>query len=157
MATLYDILNAKRVALIGSGQENDIVLADPETSPQHCQITKIDDERFLIVDLNSASGTFVNNKKIDKEFISDADFITVGNNILQIRKKTTEPIAPKPAQAELHHITEAVPSSSIATENRRSDSFSGATNRPTEADRHKSKISVYFMSAPEDETICQAI
>jgi pSer/pThr/pTyr-binding forkhead associated (FHA) protein len=78
MSTILDILNSKYTVFVGSGTENDVRFTDPETSPRHCQISKVGDNNFLIADLGSATGTFVNNKKIEKEFITEADFITVG-------------------------------------------------------------------------------
>src|SRR6266498_3133097 len=128
MPTLYEILNAKHIALIGSSLENDVVLNDPETSPRHCQISKIEDGKYLIVDLNSGTGTYVNNRKIEKEFITDTDFITVGNNIFQVRKKMNESMG---SYAPPHEAEPKIES--------------------------KKKITVYFLSAPEDENTCKAI
>src|SRR5436190_18265535 len=87
MSTILDVLNSRYTVFVGSGTENDVQFTDPETSPRHCQISKIGDNNFLIADLGSATGTFVNNKKIEKEFITEADFITVGGNIFQLTKK----------------------------------------------------------------------
>ena len=100
MSTILDILGAKYTVFVGSASENDVIFSDAETSPRHCQISKVGDNNFLIVDLNSANGTFVNNKKIEKEFISEADFITVGGNIFQLTKKIAAPVSPMNTQAK---------------------------------------------------------
>src|SRR6266496_4958931 len=163
MPTLYEILNAKHIALIGSSPENDVVLNDPETSPRHCQISKIEDGKYLIVDLNSVTGTYVNNKKIDKEFITDTDFITVGNNIFQVRKKMSEPTV------KIVEQKATVASPELVTSSQQTPSFNATASVLNETDssytppyqteskiESKKKITVYFLSAPEDENICKA-
>src|SRR6266487_2414944 len=164
MPTLYEILNAKHVALIGSSRENDLVLDDPETSPRHCQISKIEDGKYLIVDLNSVTGTYVNNKKIGKEFITDADFITVGNNIFQIRKKINEPVIKIVPRAEPVKSPQPVEQPSFAEQNISASTVVNeqpagiSTPYSTDGERkEKNKISVYFLSAPEDENTSKAI
>jgi len=164
MPSLYEILNAKYIALIGSSPENDIVFSDPETSQRHCQISKIEDGKYLIVDLNSATGTYVNNKKIGKEFITDADFITVGNNIFQIRKKINEPVIKIVPRAEPVKSPQPVEQPSFAEQNISASTVVNeqpagiSTPYSTDGERkEKNKISVYFLSAPEDENTCKAI
>lgn len=148
MSTILDILAAKYTVFVGSASENDVVFNDAETSPRHCQISKVGDNNFLIVDLNSANGTFVNNKKIEKEFISEADFITVGGNIFQLTKKISLPVSTmnplaKPAENTPAPVAEFSASAPVKEE------------QPT--GNKKSKISVYFLSAPEDEATSRAI
>ncbi len=150
MSTILDILNSKYTVFIGRAAENDVVFTDEETSPRHCQLSKVGDNNFLIVDLGSATGTFVNNKKIDKEFITEADFITVGGNIFQLSKKVTVPAIPvTPIQTGPTHSTSADPVSPInePAQEKKEPSATGA----------KSRISVYFLAAAEDENICRAI
>src|SRR5215831_7800613 len=168
MPSLHDILNTKHVALIGSSPENDVVFNDAETSPRHCQITKIEDGKYLIVDLNSSTGTYVNNRKVDKEFISDIDFIAVGNNIFQVRKKIAEPSVtvipqPEPFKAVRPEPVTQQPSFStpvtdipVSRPAEPARSYT-TTTTPTDGVKQKTKITVYFLSAPEDENMCNAI
>jgi len=146
MSTILDILNSRYTVFVGSGTENEVRFTDPETSPRHCQISKIGDNNFLIADLGSVTGTFVNNKKIEKEFITEADFITVGGNIFQLTKK----ISPSTSQTSqtTTQPTEPSYSSSIPKEPPREEKTASST---------RTKISVYFLSAPEDEKTCLAI
>jgi hypothetical protein len=60
----YRILG-KRV-LIGSGGDADFALLDPNISRRHAVITK-KHSRYILTDLKSANGTFVNRKKIPPE------------------------------------------------------------------------------------------
>src|SRR4051794_24083592 len=87
MFNLYEMLNTKESIFIGSSSENDIVFDDPQTSSRHCQISKVEPGVYLIIDLNSAAGTYINNERIRTGFASEADLIKVGDNVFQIRKK----------------------------------------------------------------------
>jgi len=150
MSTILDILANKYTVFVGSSPENDVVFSDAETSPRHCQISKVGDNNFLIADLNSATGTFVNNKKIDKEFITESDFITVGANIFQLTKK----VAPT--------VSTSIPRIPAVPENKSAPPDDGPiVSSPIKdekpVDTTKSKISVYFLSAPEDENTSHAI
>ena len=69
MSTILDLLNSKYTVFVGSDAGNDVVFTEAGVSHRHCQISKVGDNNFLVADLGSATGTFVNNKKIDKEFI----------------------------------------------------------------------------------------
>ncbi|MFM9911104.1 MAG: RDD family protein [Chitinophagaceae bacterium] len=145
MPTILEILNSKYTVFVGSASENDIVFSDPDTSPRHCQLSKVGDDNYLIVDLSSATGTFVNNKKIEKEFITEADFITVGGNIFQLSKK----VVANSSDAKKETTTAPIPKP--IKEN------SDPLKQSTTAGSTKSKITVYFLSAPEDENITKAI
>jgi len=151
MSTILDILNSRYTVFVGSGAENDVRFTDPETSPRHCQISKIGDNNFLIADLGSSTGTFVNNKKIEREFITEADFITVGGNIFQLTKKVSTASGQTqagPQQTATPPPEPSFSSSSIPKDPPREEKTSSST---------RTKISVYFLSAPEDENTCLAI
>ncbi len=150
MSTILDILNSKYTVFIGSASENDVVFADEETSPRHCQISKVGDNNFLVADLGSASGTFVNNKKIDKEFITEADFIKVGGNIFQLTKKVTIPANPVTPEQPGPAPTSTANAGSYNKEQTQE-------KKESTAKESRAKISVYFLAAAEDENTCRAI
>jgi len=147
MSTILDLLNSKYTVFVGSDPGNDVVFNEAGVSPRHCQISKVSDNNFLVADLGSAAGTFVNNKKIDKEFITESDFITVGENIFQLNKKIS---APPPVTA-MPLVGQPAPSQPPP----RMEPSSIKEEKPISA--AKSKITVYFLSAPEDENTCRAI
>ena len=68
----------KRLTTIGRRLENDLVLQDPLISRDHAQIELLEKE-FLLRDLKSTSGTYVNNKKIDETPLFSGDIIMVAN------------------------------------------------------------------------------
>jgi uncharacterized RDD family membrane protein YckC len=153
MSTILDLLNSKYTVFVGSDAGNDVVFNDAGVSPRHCQISKVGDNNFLVADLGSVTGTLVNNKKIDKEFISESDFITVGENIFQLTKKISAPVTTAPA-VEQPVKTQPVSNATTAPPTH-------AETRQVKEEKPilpgKTKITVYFLSAPEDENTCRAI
>lgn len=66
---------------IGRSQENDIVIDNMAVSGKHARI--IDDEMgFIIKDLGSWNGTFIDGKPIESRRLSDGDVITIGKHVL---------------------------------------------------------------------------
>ncbi|MDI6860462.1 MAG: FHA domain-containing protein [Caldisericia bacterium] len=75
----------KKVINIGRESDNDIVLDDPKVSRQHAKM-KIEGDTFVIYDLASSNGTFVNNQKITNELLHDGDEIKIGDTIFVFKK-----------------------------------------------------------------------
>src|ERR1700757_2302139 len=69
---------------IGSAEENAIRLEGPAISPEHCRIFA-EGDRFLLMDLQSCSGTFVNGIPIKQRELSGGDEVTVGNSVFLFR------------------------------------------------------------------------
>ena len=60
-----DIVSARQSVVLGRAIECDIVIPGTHLSRKHAAISLVDDQ-LMIKDLNSANGTFVNNKKVDR-------------------------------------------------------------------------------------------
>ncbi len=71
---------------IGRKQDNDLCLEDLAVSARHARIVKIQ-EVFFLEDLGSTNGTFVNEQKIDRRQLQDADSIRFGAHRLIFREK----------------------------------------------------------------------
>lgn len=69
---------------IGRDATNEIVLADPTVSLRHAKIVQNDGE-FILYDLGSSNGTFVNSDRVVQQSLQDGDYIVVGGTILQFR------------------------------------------------------------------------
>jgi len=72
------------ITLIGRDPANEIVLADPTVSLRHARIVQSDGE-FVINDLGSSSGTFVNGDRIVHQTLQHGDHIVVGDAVLLFR------------------------------------------------------------------------
>ncbi len=78
----------KNEITIGRLAGNDIVLAKGNVSKYHSQIV-VKDGKFIVVDLKSTNGTFVNGKKIaGPQVLRPTDKIYVGDYIINV-----EPLA----------------------------------------------------------------
>ncbi len=69
---------------IGRGGHNALVLSDAGVSTAHAQIA-FDGVRFLISDLQSRNGTYVNNQRIARAFLKDRDIVVVGTTRLAVQ------------------------------------------------------------------------
>jgi len=69
----------RKTIFIGTADANDLVIAGRGVSKRHCKITTGDDGSWLIEDLGSTNGTFVNGTKVtDATPVSRQDHITLG-------------------------------------------------------------------------------
>src|SRR5205807_6721369 len=83
----------KNEVTIGRLSGNDIVLAKGNVSKYHSRIV-IKDGKFIIVDMKSTNGTYVNGKKIAApQVIRPADKIYIGDYIINVE-------APSDGEAE---------------------------------------------------------
>ena len=66
---------------IGRRKENTIVFTNPEVSSTHARIDKVGTD-YILTDLQSTNGTFVNDLKVLSHRLSHGDRISIGKNIL---------------------------------------------------------------------------
>ena len=82
--TAYQL--ASGVALhIGRGNSNDIVVPDINISRVHAQIEQMPDGNWVVTDLNSTNGVFVNDTKIHSAIVQDGDIISLGTSQLELQ------------------------------------------------------------------------
>ena len=71
----------KDLITVGRREDNDIVLADMFVSRNHAEVGK-KENRFVIKDLKSRYGTFVNGDRVAEKELSYGDEIQVGNTLI---------------------------------------------------------------------------
>lgn len=69
---------AKSVTTLGRQIGNDIVFQEEFLSRFHAEIVH-ENEKYVLVDKNSTSGTFVNGRKIDRCVLNSGDLIALAN------------------------------------------------------------------------------
>ena len=74
-------LGPKRM-LIGRVDRSDILLDDSSVSREHASIER-KDGRFILEDLKSTNGTFINGECVDVRVLNHGDKIRIGNTVLQ--------------------------------------------------------------------------
>ena len=67
---------------IGRSDSNDIKIDNLAVSGNHARVRKVLNA-YLIEDLNSTNGTFVNEKKIERYELLDGDQVTIGKHCLR--------------------------------------------------------------------------
>lgn len=75
---------------IGRHHEQDIVLEDPEVSRQHALLRR-DGERFLVEDLGTSNGTFVNGDRIRSVELHPNDAIRIGESTFRFCQSSDDP------------------------------------------------------------------
>lgn len=68
----------KPITTLGRHLGNDIVFQEDFLSRYHAELIN-EDEKFVLYDKNSTSGTFVNGKKIERCVLNSGDVITLAN------------------------------------------------------------------------------
>ena len=81
---------------IGRKPDNDLCLEDPAVSGHHARIVKIQEVLFL-EDLASTNGTLLNDRKVDRKQLQDADIIKIGLYRIIYRHDATSAELPAPS------------------------------------------------------------
>ncbi|MBI2933076.1 MAG: FHA domain-containing protein [Planctomycetes bacterium] len=97
---------------IGRTPDNDLEVRDSLISRRHSSIVR-KGEDYIVYDLGSSNGTYVNREKIEMKVLEDNDVIRVGDSEITFtddrpRPKTTilKPIVEEAAQPDMGHITD---------------------------------------------------
>ena len=74
--------------ILGRALEADVRVNDTKVSRRHARINAVSDDQdenvnYVLTDLNSRSGTFLNGQNISQEILQNGDKITIGDHILR--------------------------------------------------------------------------
>lgn len=90
-ATLQEIPITKSTVTIGRVDKNDIKIENLAVSRQHAKIVQ-DGDRYIMEDLSSLNGTFINEKRVMKCILRNGDEILVGKHTLVFMDEEEKPI-----------------------------------------------------------------
>jgi len=76
-----DIISIGNKISIGRNQANQMVLPSQSVSNHHAQIY-FEDGRYMLEDLNSTNGTFINGIKVDKKNLQPGDEVRISQTVL---------------------------------------------------------------------------
>lgn len=79
----YD-LDKKKITKIGKKADNDIVLNDKTVSRYHIEIEAAEDS-YIMRDMNSTNGTYINGTRIKEGFLSPGDVLMFGNTKMEFQ------------------------------------------------------------------------
>lgn len=91
---------AQSVIKIGKQASSHLRIDDDDVSRMHAVIEVGGPDEVHVIDLGSASGTFVNGKKVNKSKLKGGDELTLGQTMVRVSiggEKTAQPVAPASA------------------------------------------------------------
>jgi len=83
---LREIPIEKEIITIGREKDNDIAIENLAVSRYHTRLIQKED-KFILEDLASSNGTFVNKSKIDRYELKEEDVILIGKHTLIFKKE----------------------------------------------------------------------
>lgn len=90
----------EQVTSIGRHWSNDIELNDPRISRHHCLIRR-EDQEYIIEDLDSTNGVYVNGLRVKRSALADGTLINISKTrLLFWLQELDELIAPNLSQVE---------------------------------------------------------
>src|ERR1700691_1759552 len=93
---------------VGRVQGNDLMLPKGNVSKHHARILSRDG-RFIVTDLKSTNGTYVNGRKIAQAtIVREGDKIYIGDFILRIETSAARPVSHAPPEPQ--HAADDAPS-----------------------------------------------
>ena len=66
---------------IGRAKANEVVIDDVSVSSEHCRI-RPEDGHFVLHDLKSTNGTFVNERRVTRHVLVEGDVVKIGETSL---------------------------------------------------------------------------
>lgn len=98
-ATLAEFPVALEPLSIGRGPDNDVVIDNLAVSTHHARISP-ELDHYVVEDLQSVNGTFVNGHTVQRKVLRDGDRIGIGKHLLVFFEYATAQ-APRPAAAKV--------------------------------------------------------
>ena len=84
--------------IMGRSRHNDLIIPDLRISRMHAKLSRIND-RYLLVDLNSTGGTYVNERPIVQKLLDSGDEVSLANSVYLIFHQNPEAL---PANIKLY-------------------------------------------------------
>ena len=94
-AIIKEVELTKNVVTFGRKEDNDIILDNPAISGHHGKIFK-EGDRYILEDLKSTNGTFVNGNKVTKALLKNKDQIGIARHILEFFNDAIAPAETPP-------------------------------------------------------------
>ena len=99
-AVLKEYSVDKETLTVGRADDNDIVIENLAVSGHHAKLVRENGD-FVLIDLNSLNGTFVNGHKVSKWILKTNDLITIGKHTVIFQD---EQAGKKPGLASTHDM-----------------------------------------------------
>lgn len=117
-AVLKEIALQKASVSIGRAPGNDVVIDNLAVSSNHAKLV-LEDGKFLVEDLNSLNGTFLNGQRIRKSALKDGDEVLIGKHTLVFRDEGGAPAIAAPAVEKTQQLMKGEETVVLDTKKRR--------------------------------------
>lgn len=94
----------KLVVNIGRKADNELVIDDAHVSREHAQIRQVQNA-YLLFDLNSTAGTYVNGRKIDQYTLQPGDVISISGHPIIYAQEEDGAKKPPSSTGDITHTT----------------------------------------------------
>jgi adenylate cyclase len=101
------IVRDDAVLVMGRGEENGLVLEDDFASRNHAEL-RFEGDKYIVKDLGSTNGTYVNDKPITEKELVDGDKITIGRHDIVFHCTDEDPCEPTVAIRTTSNVEEDV-------------------------------------------------
>jgi transcriptional regulator with GAF, ATPase, and Fis domain len=91
---------------IGSAPGNGVCLEDAGVAERHCEIA-VEDGRFVLTDLDSAGGTFVNGIPVKRKELQAGDEVSIGDSVFLFRIEERGAVGSSAVQLDKTHVPSA--------------------------------------------------
>lgn len=92
-------IDADRGLSIGRSEDREVVIPDPAASRHHCQISLLGND-YVLRDMGSANGVFVNAVRVRDCTLSDGDLVRIGNTEMRFVRAGAPPSGRPPGWNE---------------------------------------------------------
>ncbi len=130
-AVLKEIPLQKNTLTFGRAPGNDVVIDNLAVSGHHARLV-LDQDHYMIEDMSSLNGTFLNNQRIRRSALKDGDEILIGKHTLVYRDEGGVPVAAAPAVEKTQEIKAAAEETLVLDTKKRRDFLAKATSIATE-------------------------
>ena len=89
---VYELKNRGPLS-IGRARANEVVVNDVSVSSEHCRI-RTEDGRFVVHDLKSTNGTFVNERRVSRHVLAEGDVVKIGETAMLFKMDFTPTTRP---------------------------------------------------------------
>jgi len=94
---------------LGRSREATVIVNDKQVSRRHCNFEAAPDGNWVVTDLGSSNGTYVNRQKIATHQLRDGDIVQVGEATFEFRVETSVAPGPPPVAKAPPPPREAAP------------------------------------------------
>ena len=88
----------KPEVIMGRSRHNDLIIPDLRISRMHAKLSRVND-RYLLVDLNSTGGTYVNERPIVQKLLDSGDEVSLANSVYLVFHQNPEAL---PANVQIY-------------------------------------------------------